>query len=119
MTCSSGSASALPRGTRCARSVRVPACPCTETTALAENQDEDPLEGNINLVLKWLKTKPHFLVSHSLCLLETGRFNWKIPMLTHGTMVHTYTSGGPSGIRKRVKEFGDHEKWKAINPFGA
>ncbi|XP_078224752.1 putative uncharacterized protein C6orf52 isoform X4 [Callithrix jacchus] len=60
MTCSSGSASALPRGTRCARSVRVPACPCTseagvpahpglplwqlETTALAENQDEDPLE---------------------------------------------------------------------------
>nr|XP_054110892.1 putative uncharacterized protein C6orf52 isoform X5 [Callithrix jacchus] len=53
-----------------------------ETTALAENQDEDPLEGNINLVLKWLKTKPHFLVSHSLCLLETGRFNWKIPIST-------------------------------------
>nr|XP_054107833.1 uncharacterized protein LOC128931277 isoform X2 [Callithrix jacchus] len=71
-----------------------------ETTALAENQDEDPLEGNINLVLKWLKTKPHFLVSHSLCLLETGRFNWKIPMLTDGAMVQTYTSGGPSGIRK-------------------
>ncbi|XP_078224584.1 uncharacterized protein LOC144576540 isoform X2 [Callithrix jacchus] len=81
MTCSSGSASALPRGTRCARSVRVPACPCAETTALAENQDEDPLEDFFprNILEMFFEICNHLkkLNEHSLEILETLR-NCKI-----------------------------------------